>query len=118
MEHCSLRSWSLYAGSVVARAAATLLVVSVLVFLAIHLIPGGFEKLYLGQLGTEEQARAIREQLGLDRTLPEQYLRWISGILTGNLGLSLLSNRPITDQLAVRLPATVQLAVLATLISV
>lgn len=106
------------AAVVLGRAAATMLAVTVLVFLALHAVPGGFESVYLGTSASETSHATVRAMLGLDRPLPEQYLSWVGGIVTGDLGTSLLSSRPIVDELAVRLPATAQLAVLATLISV
>lgn len=106
------------AAVVLARAAATMVAVTMLVFLALHAVPGGFESVYLGTSASETSHATVRAMLGLDRPLPEQYLSWVGGIVTGDLGTSLLSSRPIVDELAVRLPATAQLAVLATVISV
>ncbi|PZF84703.1 ABC transporter permease [Jiangella anatolica] len=103
---------------VLARAAATMVAVTMLVFIALHAVPGGFESVYLGTSASETSHATVRAMLGLDRPLPEQYLSWVGGIVTGDLGTSLLSSRPIVDELAVRLPATAQLAVLATVISV
>lgn len=113
-----MRATVFYLGSVLARALGTLLVVSLLVFVAVHAVPGGFEQLYLGTSGTEASAAAVRQLLGLDRPLAEQYLDWLGGIVTGDFGSSLLGARPISDELAVRLPATVQLAILASVVSV
>jgi peptide/nickel transport system permease protein len=113
-----MRSVLFYAGSVAARAVATLLAVSVLVFLALHFVPGGFEKLYLGSSGTEAAYATVRKTLGLDRPLIEQYLGWIASVAFGDFGTSLISSRPIAEQLVVRLPATAQLAVLASVLSI
>jgi peptide/nickel transport system permease protein len=113
-----MRSVLGYVTGVVARAAATLVAISILVFAAVHATPGGFDQLYLGTSVTEEAAAALRKLLGLDRPLVEQYLSWLGGMVRGDFGSSLLGARPIVDELAVRLPATVQLAVLATVISV
>lgn len=107
-----------YVGSVLARALGTLLVISVLVFATLHAVPGGFENMYLGTSATDGSAAAVREMLGLDRPLTEQYLSWLGGITTGDFGNSLLGARPITDELMVRLPATVQLAILASIVSI
>ncbi len=113
-----MRSVILYASRVAARATATLLAVSVLVFLTLHFVPGGFEKLYLGASANEAAYAALRKAYGLDRPLVEQYLSWIRSVLFGDFGTSLVSSRPIAEQLAVRLPATVQLALLSSLLSV
>jgi peptide/nickel transport system permease protein len=113
-----MKATILYAAGVAARAVATLLAVSLLVFLALHFVPGGFEKLYLGATGNEAAYAALREMAGLDRPLVEQYGSWIAGIASGDFGNSLLSARPIAEQLSVRIPATVELAVLASLLSI
>ena len=113
-----MKSTVLYASSVAGRAVATLLAVSVLVFLALHFVPGGFEKIYLGAVGNDAAYAALRKLVGLDRPLIEQYLSWIAGIAHGDFGNSLLSSRPIAEQLSVRIPATVELALLASLLSI
>jgi peptide/nickel transport system permease protein len=113
-----MKSSLLYASSVVTRAAATLLAVSVLVFVAVKSVPGAFEKVYLGQTATEATTAAVRALHGLDRPLLQQYADWVAGLAIGDFGTSLLSARPIIDELAVRLPATVQLALLASIMSV
>lgn len=108
----------LYTGSVAARAVATLLAVSLLVFTALHFVPGGFEKLYLGTAGTPAAVATLRAQLGLDRPLAEQYLSWVAGLAHGDFGNSLISSRPIAEQFSVRIPATVELAVIASLLAI
>jgi peptide/nickel transport system permease protein len=113
-----MKATILYAGSVAVRAVVTLLAVSLLVFMALHFVPGGFEKLYLGASGSEEAYAALRQMLGLNRPLAEQYLSWVAGIAHGDFGNSLLSSRPIAEQLSVRIPATVELALLASVLSV
>jgi peptide/nickel transport system permease protein len=113
-----MRAAILYAGSVATRAVATLLAVSVLVFLTVHFVPSGFEKIYLGTTGNEAGYAALRKAYGLDRPLISQYLNWIRSVLFGDFGTSLLSSRPIAEQLAVRLPATVQLALVSSVLSI
>ncbi len=113
-----MKATFLYAGSVAMRAVATLLVVSLLVFMALHFVPGGFEKLYLGTAGNSASYAALREALGLDRPLTVQYLTWLGGIAHGDFGNSLLSSRPIAEQFAVRIPATVELALIASILSI
>jgi peptide/nickel transport system permease protein len=113
-----MRSAILYVSRVAVRAIATLLAVSVLVFLTLHFVPGGFEEVNLGPSANEAAYAALRKTYGLDRPLVEQYLSWIHSVLFGDFGISLVSSRPIAEQLAVRLPATAQLAVLSSLLSV
>lgn len=88
--------------------------VSVLVFLMMHLAPGGsIEAMVLrggAQISGEELAR-FRAEMGLDDPLHVQYLRFLGGALRGDLGRSLRNNRPVSEILSDQLPATVQLAV-------
>lgn len=104
---------------IVQRLAFSLLVivgVTLVVFMLIQLVPGDPARVSLGQQATEENLRARREQLGLNRPLHEQYFSWVSGAARGDLGKSLITNQPIGPQIANRLPTTLQLAVLALLI--
>lgn len=87
------------AGSAVAwflvrRAAAgmlTLLIVSILIFVCVSVIPGDAVTVILGKNGTPETVAALQRQLGLDRSLVEQYLGWIGGVLHGDLGDSVVA---------------------------
>ncbi len=97
----------------------TLLGISILVFGAMHLIPGSFVDVAIG-IGPEvsdEQREAIAARYGLDAPLPVQYLRWLGNLLQGDLGDSLRSGSPVTGEIASRLPATLELALLATVVS-
>ena len=91
---------------------------SVIVFLLVHLIPGGPEVVLLGERISEENVARLRAQLGLDRPLPEQYLVYIGNILRGDLGHSIAGNIPIAEELGRRLPATMELSILALTIAV
>lgn len=70
-----------------------------------------------GSLSDEEKA-AIREELGLDRPLPEQYLVWLGGILTGDMGISYVSGQPVFSTFVSKLPATITLAITSVLLTV
>ncbi|MEA2594981.1 MAG: peptide/nickel transport system permease protein, partial [Thermomicrobiales bacterium] len=97
----------------------TLLGISVLVFAAMHLIPGNFVDVMLG-LGpdvSQEQRRAIARSYGLDKPVPVQYVIWLGNALTGDLGRSLRTDEPVVDVIISRLPPTLELAFLATLAS-
>jgi len=72
-----------------------LIVMSVLVFLITQAMPGDVAHLIAGQFASEDVVQAIAEKLGLDAPLPVQYWRWASGILRGDLGESLIMERPI-----------------------
>jgi len=84
-----------------------LFVVSVLVFLFIHLIPGDPARLVAGKDATLEEINGIREQLGLNLPLWQQYLNYMGKLLSGDLGSSLRSGLPVSDMLMSRLTPTV-----------
>jgi peptide/nickel transport system permease protein/oligopeptide transport system permease protein len=94
----------------------TLLGVSVLIFLMLRVLPGDPARVLAGLNASEEQVARLREQLGLDQSLLSQYWSFITGVLTGDLGESARTSRPVVDEIAVRLPATLILAVVATVI--
>jgi len=82
-------------------------------FLMIHLIPGDPVRRALGPTAPASLVAARRESLGLDDPLLLQYLHYLRGVFTGDLGTSLSSQLPVSQLVAQRLPATVQMAVLA-----
>jgi peptide/nickel transport system permease protein len=97
----------------------TLLGISVLVFVLMHLIPGDVVQVMLGtetQLGPE-QRQTLYRLLGLDAPLHVQYLRWLRDLLRGDLGVSLRTAEPVTAVVAGRLPVTLELAMLAAILS-
>ena len=88
--------------------------VSVLTFSMLHLVPGDPVRLMYGRtLVSAEVIANVRHQLGLDLPVGVQYWRYISGALTGNLGRSIRSQRPVAQELAARAPATFQLTMAA-----
>lgn len=96
----------------------TMFVVSVLIFMAVELLPGDVVEAILGQARTEESVRAFREQLGLDAPAYLRYFEWLGGILQGDLGVSLATQKPIDQVVLYRLWNTMFLAVYAALIAV
>jgi peptide/nickel transport system permease protein len=96
--------------------ALVLLIGSVAVWIMIYAVPGSPELAIAGPDATAEQLAAVRERLGLDRPLPAQYLSWVGGVLTGDLGNSLASGKAVTELLGQRIPATFQLIVFAAVI--
>ena len=66
----------------------TLLIVSIVIFVAVNMLPGDFAELILGQGATPEAVKSIREDLGLDQPLVSRYFGWLGGMLTGDLGTS------------------------------
>jgi peptide/nickel transport system permease protein len=101
-----------------ALGAATLLVVSLLIFAGTELLPGDVAEAILGQSATPEAVANIRAALGLDRPAWVRYLDWLSGLLQGDLGTSLANRRPITEMIAGRLGNTLFLASTAALFAV
>jgi peptide/nickel transport system permease protein len=87
-----------------------LLLVLTLTFFFIHLLPGDPIRLFEGQRLTLTQQRHLREIYGLDRPLPEQYLRWIGSVARWDWGTSLSQQRPVSAALGEALPATAVLA--------
>lgn len=91
----------------------TLIGVTIVVFMFIHLIPGDPATAMLRENAPVEVAERIRESLGLNKPLYEQYLIYMGKILRGDLGRSLVTNNPVADDLANRLPATAELSLFA-----
>ncbi|WP_253943858.1 ABC transporter permease [Nocardioides marmotae] len=87
-------------------------------FLMTHLIPGDPVRGALGPTAPADLVAAKRASLGLDDPLPVQYLDHLRGVLTGDLGTSLISQVPVSDVIGQRLPATLWLAVLGFVVAV
>ena len=100
--------------------AAVLLMLGVasLVFLVLHLIPGDVAGIIAGERATPEQVASVRQVLGLDRPLSIQYLDWLSRLLRGDLGTSLVSGRSVLADLIQQLPRTVELMLCALAVAV
>ncbi|GAA1689716.1 ABC transporter permease [Microbacterium sediminicola] len=94
-----------------------LLVSSVIIFLALRVLPGDVAQLIAGTQSTPAQIAAIREQLGLNEPLPLQYLDWMAGVLTGDLGSSLLTGTPVIEEIVQKAQVTLPLGVLALTIA-
>src|SRR5439155_8878718 len=98
---------------------ATLVAVSIVIFLFVRLLPGNIIDIMFGgdATATPEAKAAAARQLGLDGSYPSQYWRWVTGIFQGDMGHSLLNSRPISDMLKTALPITIELIVLGLLIA-
>jgi peptide/nickel transport system permease protein len=93
--------------------------VTILVFLILHLIPGDPAQILLfGSRPTPQQIAQLRSQLGLDQPLPVQYLLYLGRLAQGDLGQSFITNRPVAEEIAQRLPDTLQLTFAAMLVAV
>lgn len=95
-----------------------LLGVATLVFALVHLIPGDPAQAMLGETASEQDVQALRQRLGLDRPLVEQYGSFLAGVARGDLGTSLRTNEPVASAIIDRLPATLELAAAAMLVAI
>jgi peptide/nickel transport system permease protein len=102
----------------VAALGATLFFVSVLVFIAIRVLPGDPAQVIMGTEGNPEATARLREAMGLNRPLLIQYFQWLGGALRGDLGLSIQYDVSVTRLIVSRLPVTLPLTLMAALIMV
>ncbi|MGN9809151.1 ABC transporter permease [Micromonospora sp. BQ11] len=102
----------------VAQLVPVLAVVSVVLFLLLRLLPGDPTTEILGQEASAADRAALRADLGLDAPLWRQFVDWIGGVLTGDLGRSWLTDEPVATVIVDRLPATVELGLIALLLAV
>jgi peptide/nickel transport system permease protein len=91
--------------------------VVVVTFLLTRAIPGDPAAYFAGASATTEAVEQIRRQLGLDRSLFEQFLRYVADLARGDLGLSLTTGQPVLQELMARLPASLELVLLALLLA-
>lgn len=100
------------------QAVPTVILVTIAVFLMLHLTPGDPAEVFLGdKRSTPELLERVREDMGLNRPLHEQYLSYMGNAIRGDLGRSLQTNVPVTEQILTRLPWTIELAFAALLIA-
>src|SRR4026209_2213722 len=92
----------------VALTLPVLLGVATLVFSLIHLIPGDPAQAMLGEAAPQADDEELRHRLGLDRPLIEQYGVFLRGLAKGDLGTSLRTGQPVTEQIVERMPATIE----------
>ncbi len=87
----------------------TLLIVAVLVFLFVHMLPGDPARLAAGQDADQQTVELVRQELGLDRPLPEQFVSFFTHMLQGDFGTSLRTRRPVSTEIAERFLPTLLL---------
>ncbi len=104
-----------YIGFRILQLVPVLVLASVGLFLMIHLVPGDPVLTVTGLEASAEQMARVRHELGFDRSLFVQYFDWVGKVFSGDLGNSLVSQKPTTELIADRLPATFQLTI-ATMI--
>jgi peptide/nickel transport system permease protein len=86
---------------------------SILLFAFVHLLPGDPATAILGQHATPDRVAAMREYLGLDKPLWQQYLSYLNNVIHGDLGASIINSQPVLQEFLVRFPATIELTVAA-----
>jgi len=99
------------------RAIAVIFGVITLTFVLLHLAPGDPVQRLLGPSATPAQVDALRHSVGLDRSIPAQFVGWIGRALTGDFGTSIATGRSVSDSLAQAWPATAALVVLSLLLT-
>ena len=101
------------------RSVPVILLVSILVFSMVHMLPGDpVTAMFSGQYMTAENMAQARERLGLDQPLHVQYWQWLSRVLQGDFGESIVSQRPVTEMVLSVLPRTIELAVAGMLVTI
>ena len=98
-------------------AGLTLVGVSCIVFVMVRLLPGDPARVIAGLLASEDEVTAVRRQLGLDRALYVQYGHFLARAVRGDLGLSARTSEPVVREIMARLPATLKLALISTLLA-
>ena len=105
-------------------AVLTVWAISVLSFAIIHLPPGDYVTSYIASMSasgsavSEGEAQALREQLGLDKPITVQYVKWMKLVLQGNFGMAMEWGRPVTDVIGDRLTLTIVISVAAIVMGI
>jgi len=87
-------------------------------FVVSRVVPGDPARLYLGPRASPEKLKEVRQDMGLDDPLPKQFIRYVFSILHGELGLSFRTKRPILEDIKIRLPATMELVIVAMFLAI
>lgn len=110
-----------YAGIRLVLSLPTLIAVAVVIFFALRILPGDIVEVKMASDGasiTQEMIELERKRLGLDQPIVVQFANWMTGLVTLDLGTSMWTGRDVFDEIAPRLPPTLQVALLATLLAV
>ena len=95
-----------------------ILVVSIILFCLLKALPGDAALMRGGETMAKEDIEILRESMGLNDPLYVQYFRWLGGMLKGDFGVSFMTGSSISDKIAQRFPATMELALLATIFAI
>lgn len=101
----------------IGQVAIVMLLISFFSFAIIDLAPGDISSMYISQDMTDEEIAVVKANLGLDKSMPEQYLAWLGEVLKGNFGQSLSYKQPVMPMLLKRLPDTILLMGSSLLVS-
>ncbi|MHA2855737.1 ABC transporter permease [Paenibacillus lautus] len=95
-----------------------LAVVTIAIFLIIHITPGNPAAAILGMEASEEEIQQLNQDLGLDRPILEQYTSWVANVFKGDLGDSIFMKQPVSEAIAEHITPTLSLAILAQVIAI
>src|SRR5688572_21437316 len=95
-----------------------LVIVALIVFLMLRLAPGDPAAAIVGDSGTSENIAKVREQLGLNESLPVQFVRWSGRLLQGNLGESYFMKKTVVELIGQRIEPTVSLAAVTLVVTI
>ncbi len=102
------------------QAVIILILVTLMVFMAMHFLPGDPVLMFISQDKyadiTQQELQVIRHQYGLDKPLAEQYVDWIGGVIHGDFGVSIVQQEPVIELIRQRLPVSLYLGVLTFII--
>src|SRR3990167_2169084 len=101
-----------------ATAIPSIVGVVVVTFMLTRLLPGDPEAYFAGLAASPQAIAEIRHNLGLDKSLPEQFVAYVGDLLHGNLGNSLSTGQPVVAEIATRLPASAELTLFALILAV
>jgi ABC-type dipeptide/oligopeptide/nickel transport system permease component len=90
----------------------------VITFLLTRALPGDPAAFFAGPAGTQEAVEQVREKLGLNQSLPEQFIIYVKDLAAGNLGQALSTGQPVREELLTRLPASLELVLASLLFAV
>ncbi|MGR3582680.1 MAG: ABC transporter permease, partial [Pseudooceanicola nanhaiensis] len=96
----------------------TIVLISIFVFSLQQLLPGDPILAMAGEERDPETIAFLREKYGFNDPLPVQYVKWVTGVVQGDLGISLRSNQPVSELLLQKLPVTIQLAIMAMIFAI
>ena len=96
----------------------TLIGVVIVTFMLTRVLPGDPAVYFAGPAATPQSIAEIRKSLGLDKSLPEQFARYVNDLAHGNFGNSLSTGRPVSTEISSRLPASAELTLLGLILSI